>query len=345
MVCLLQAGVDELIQHREVAQQHHRDGRVVDAGREQLPDGGGPGHEVGDRQRDRQRVEHEAEGHPEDQQVEAEPPGRPHPPHRAQRPAGVHQASLQVSGLPTALLLVHHPDLDRRFLQGHRAQQVYPVAAGREPGPEVSVLGQVIRIPHRTAGPQRAVQQGAYPEVIGRPTERNRQPEPRQAGQEPGEVDLVAHPVQGGHPVGVVIPEHQLRLQAGQLRRPAAERAHCLEQLVRLRAVLGVVDGDELTALPDDHVHRDVQRVRLGLRAARRDDQHAHVVTGDGPARAGDERYADPAGGGQRLVVVLLNQQQDAQLPARVHQLVHPVHQVAEHVGFLVHGQQHRVRG
>lgn len=148
--------------------------------------------------------------------------------------------------------------------------------------------------------------------------------------------------------------KRELRLQAGRFGGSQAERADRLEQLVGLGAIFGVEDGQVGAARLHDPVHRDVHRVRLGLGTARRDDDHGDVRERIGGRRAqrvagvrriGVEAESDGARGGEGLLVVRLDQQQDVQPLARILQFADPRHQVAQHVRFLVDRKQHRVIG
>jgi hypothetical protein len=159
-------------------------------------------------------------------------------------------------------------------------------------------------------------------------------------------VDLVGDPVEGGDPVRVVVPERQLRLQARHLGPGEPEGADGLEQLVRVRPVLGVEDGQEGTPGLVDPAHRDVHRVGLGLRPARR-YHHDHDV-GERTRLArlvGVEPEPDGASGPEGLLVVLLDEQEHVQALPRVFQPADPGDEVAEHVRLLVHRQQDRVVG
>jgi len=152
---------------------------------------------------------------------------------------------------------------------------------------------------------------------------------PDQAGQQPAEPGVVL----GGEPpcdqvlVGVVVG--QPALQAGHVRPALAERHDCPPQLQRLGMVFRVEDGDELAG---GHHQPVVARLRLRAWLAGRDQHDLHRGS----------RARDP-GRGDRLGIVLLEQQQHLEPIGRVLERGHAGHHRRHHLGLPVGGHQHRV--
>ncbi len=165
--------------------------------------------------------------------------------------------------------------------------------------------------------------------MVARASERDRQAEPIEPGQhvvEPGRVLEREHPREQVL-VGVEVVER--RLDAREVRAVLPERDQRLLQLIRLRPVLGVVDHDVLASREREP---DVAGLRLRLRCRVGDDEETNEIGRRGRL-----------GRGERLRIVLLEEEQDLELLPWVVERAEVAHQRADHVRLPVRRYEHRV--
>jgi len=170
-----------------------------------------------------------------------------------------------------------------------------------QPHAEVAVLGDIERVPAAK------LLQWLDAEVIARATKRDRRAGGRQARQEEVEPDRVLRGEPACEQVLPLVIVVELRLDAGDVLRRAAEGEGSALELIGLRAVLRVVDHKEVGLAGEEAV---VAGLRLGLGLAVGDDDRADV-----------RRKLYRLRGLDRLAVILLEQQHHIELLLRV---IHP---------------------
>ena len=255
----------------------------------------GLGDEEDRRQRPEDRVEQEDE-RAADEQLEGDEALEARLAQELHRVAHVDEVGLDVALDPARALA--DPVLEVRvgLLERRRVDHRRAVAGLVQADAEIGVLGDVVRVP----GAELAQPLGD--EVVRRAAERDR----RAVGVQARQQQLEPHRVLGREPareqvlVGVVVVE--LRLDAGDVRVGLRERDDDLLELVGIGAVLGVEDDRDVAARQHQAV---VARLRLGLRLRVGHDDEAEV-----------RRQVHRLDREDRLVVVLLAQQQDVELRA-----------------------------
>ncbi|HYU60223.1 MAG TPA: hypothetical protein VEK39_05655 [Solirubrobacterales bacterium] len=269
------------------------------------------------------RRQQEGERRAADQQQEPERVGHPHLTHEPARRSRVDQGGLHVSLDPAGSLANPRPDPRARLLVGRGVDHADAVALDRCTQAEVGVLGHVVRVP--SAQPAQRI----HAEVIRGSAERDRKPEAVEAGKHDPEPVAVLEGEHAREEVGAAVPVAQASLHAHGLLVGVAEGGDGLAQLVGIRPVLGVVDDQELAPGQEEP---DVAGPGLGL-GLRLGNHHQPYV----------RRRPRCLGGGDRLRVVLLEQDEDLELLLGVVDRGEVVDQVPDDVRLAIDRDQDRV--
>ena len=315
---------DVEVEEDEVADEEHQRREIEDERREHRLDEVRAGEEEHRRQQPEDRVQEEDERAADDE-LKGHEALQARLAHEQQRVAHVDEVGLDVALDPARALA--DPVLDVRvgLLERRRVDHRRPVARLVQADAEVGVLGDVVRVP----GAELAQARGD--EVVGGAAQRDR----RAVGVQARQQQLEPHRVLGREParqqvlIGVVVVE--LRLHAGDRGVGLREGDDDLLELVGVGPVLGVED------------HRDV--------AAR---QHQAVVAGLGlrlRLRMGHDdepevrRQVHLLDREDRLLVVLLAEQQHVELRPGVVQPFEAADQRRQDGGLLVQRHEDRVDG
>ena len=128
--------------------------------------------------------------------------------------------------------------------------------------------------------------------MIAGAAERQRQAEARQQRQHFAELNGVLGRELARDPAGVGVVDHERRLHAGKALAAVLERGQRGAQLLRVRAVLRVVDDDEFATRAGE---ADIERFRLRARRCRRNDYDFNVRRAEAAKAAASVSASSPS--------------------------------------------------
>ncbi len=165
--------------------------------------------------------------------------------------------------------------------------------------------------------------------MIGCSAKRNNQPAPGKPWQKAAKQHRIFKGKHAGEQVAPEVTDNERRLHTGKLAAAPPEGLPSLQQLVGMRPILGIENGDNLAT---GKLQRIIQRLGLGARTAGRHKDQLEI---------GRHSVAPDRGNG--LVIVLLADKLDVELAAWPIEPVECCYKLRNHVLFAIERHQYRI--